>query len=215
MGDLIGYGRVSTDAQTTALQEDALRKAGCERMFLEKISGGIDPRERPELARALDFLRRGDTLVVWRMDRLARSLSDLIATVKDLEAKGVGFRSLSEAIDTTTAAGTLVFHMFGALAEFERNLIRERTRAGLDAARARGRSGGRRQSLTAEHLEDAAMLLRNGRSADAVAERLGVSRATLYSYLPDGGTAAIREGASLLSKPRQRIDRKRSIVSDS
>ncbi|HYG88180.1 MAG TPA: recombinase family protein [Azospirillum sp.] len=204
MASLIGYGRVSTDEQTTALQEDALAKAGCARLFLEKVSGAKAPKERPELARALDYLRSGDTLVVWRLDRLARSLPDLIATVADLERRGVGFCSLSESIDTTTAAGRLTFHIFGALAEFERNLIRERTRAGLTAAAARGRHGGRRQSVTTEHLDDAAMLLRAGRSADAVAKRLGITRATLYSYLPDGGVSAVLVGAPLLATPRKR-----------
>lgn len=209
---LVGYGRVSTDEQTTALQEDALAAAGCERVFLEKISGTVDPRERPELAKALDYLRKGDTLVVWRMDRLARSLKNLIETMADLEARGIGFKSLTESIDTTTATGRLVFHVFGALSEFERHLTVERTRAGLAAARARGRCGGRRQTLTPAHLEDAAMLLRNGRTPDQVAERLGVSRPTLYSYMPEGGTTAVRQGAALLPRPRQREDRKRSAV---
>lgn len=206
---LIGYGRVSTDEQTTILQEDALRAAGCEKLFIEKISGTVDPRERPELSKALEYLRTGDVFVVWRMDRLARSLKDLIETITGLEARGVAFRSLTESIDASTAAGKLIFHVFGALAEFERQLTVERTRAGLKAARARGRMGGRRQTLTADHLEDAAMLIRKGRTPDQVAERLGVSRATLYSYLPDGGTTAVRQGAGLLAKPRQREDRKR------
>ena len=136
---LIGYARVSTQDQSPALQLDALKAAGCERIFVEKASGA--QRDRPELKSALDFARgdTGDVLVVWKLDRLARSLSQLIDTVDLLEKRGIGFRSLTEAIDTTSAGGRLVFHMFGAMAEFERSIIRERTRAGLDAARARGR----------------------------------------------------------------------------
>ena len=138
---LIGYARVSTRDQTPALQLDALEAAGCERIFEETASGAH--RDRPQLAAALDWMREGDALAVWRLDRLARSVRQLIDTVENLDARGIGFRSLTEAIDTTTAGGRLVFHIFGALAEFERNLISERTRAGLDAARARGQSAGR------------------------------------------------------------------------
>ncbi|MCB0018538.1 MAG: recombinase family protein, partial [Anaerolineales bacterium] len=134
---LIGYARVSTQDQKPELQLDALKAAGCEKVFVEKASGA--QRERPELKAALDYMRDGDTLVVWKLDRLARSMKQLIETVEGLEEVGVGFRSLTEAIDTTTAGGKLVFHVFGALAEFERSIIRERTRAGLDAAKARGR----------------------------------------------------------------------------
>lgn len=204
---LIGYGRVSTDEQTTALQEDALRAAGCERVFLEKASGTITPKDRPELARALDFLRPGDVLVVWRLDRLARSMKDLIETVTEIERRGVGFRSLTEAIDTSSAAGRLTFHLFSALSEFERQLLVERTRAGLRAAAARGRMGGRRPTLTKAHLADAEALLHLGRDPAVVAERLGVTRATLYSYLPDGGVTALRAGAAMRTEPRKR-DRK-------
>src|ERR671938_239242 len=137
---LIGYARISTDEQTLHLQRDALDKAGCERTFTDTISGAT--AERPGLSQALTFARPGDTLVVWRLDRLGRSLRQLIETVTDLEKRGIGFRSLTESIDTTSPGGRLVFHLFGALAEFERDLIRERTRAGLTAARARGRKGG-------------------------------------------------------------------------
>jgi len=136
---LVGYARVSTQDQKPELQLDALKAAGCEKVFVEKASGA--QRERPELTAALDYVRDGDTLVVWKLDRLARSMKQLIETVEGLEEKGIGFRSLTEAIDTTTAGGKLVFHVFGALAEFERSIIRERTRAGLDAAKARGRKG--------------------------------------------------------------------------
>src|SRR5512143_1072690 len=139
---LIGYARVSTLEQTLALQQDALTKAGCERTFTDTASGSL--AARPGLTEALDFARPGDTLVVWRLDRLGRSLRHLIDTVSLLQERGIGFKSLQEQLDTTTSGGKLVFHVFGALAEFERDLIRERTQAGLLAARARGRLGGRR-----------------------------------------------------------------------
>src|SRR5689334_2244377 len=138
---LIGYARVSTSEQNLGLQLDALKEAGCRRVFEETASGGA--KARPRLREALEFLRPGDTLVVWKLDRLARSLQQLIETIEELHKRGCGFRSLTEAIDTTTAGGRLIFHIFGALAEFERGIIRERTLAGLEAARARGRKGGR------------------------------------------------------------------------
>ena len=136
----IGYARVSTGDQNLDLQRDALQKAGCDRILEDRASGAKAPR--PGLDAALDYVRRGDTLVVWRLDRLGRSLKDLIQLVGELDERGIGLRSLHESIDTTSSSGKLVFHIFGALAEFERNLIRERTRAGLQAARARGRKGG-------------------------------------------------------------------------
>src|SRR5689334_20823428 len=139
---LIGYARVSTTDQTLALQQDALTKAGCDRIFTDTASGART--DRPGLAEALTYARSGDTLVVWRLDRLGRSLVHLIQTVAQLQERGVHFRSLQEQLDTSTSGGKLVFHFFGALAEFERDLIRERTMAGLAAARARGRRGGRR-----------------------------------------------------------------------
>ena len=137
----VGYARVSTHEQNLDLQEDALKEAGCERIYRDRVSGAAS--DRPGLQNALDYVREGDTLVVWRTDRLGRSLKHLIETVTTLEERGVGFQSVQESIDTTTSGGRLVFHIFGALAEFERNLIQERTRAGLAAARARGRKGGR------------------------------------------------------------------------
>ncbi len=146
VGHLVGYARVSTAEQDPALQLDALGGAGCWRVFTDHASGSRE--DRPELVAALDSLRRGDTLVVWRLDRLGRSLPHLIETVTGLRERGVGFRSVTEAIDTTTAGGRLVFHLFGALAEFERQLIRDRTLAGLAAARARGRVGGRPRTMT-------------------------------------------------------------------
>ena len=137
---LAGYARVSTLDQNPELQLDALSAAGCEKIFEDRASGVQS--DRPGLAQALEWLREGDTLVVWRLDRLGRSLPQLVATVRELEERGFGFRSLTEGVDTTTASGTLVFHVFGALAQFERDLVRERTMAGLAAARARGRVGG-------------------------------------------------------------------------
>src|SRR3954467_10501673 len=139
-GMLVGYARVSTEDQNLDLQRDALTRAGCERIFTDVASGAKD--DRTGLAGALAFLRPGDTLVVWKLDRLGRSLKHLIETVTALQARKIGFRSPQESIDTTTSGGKLIFHVFGALAEFERDLIRERTQAGLQAARARGRKGG-------------------------------------------------------------------------
>src|ERR671918_2664136 len=143
---LIGYARVSTHEQTLVLQQDALQKAGCNKLFTDTASGA--KTERIGLEQALTYVRKGDALVVWRLDRLGRSLPHLITTMTDLEERGIGFKSLTEHIDTTTSGGKLIFHIFGALAEFERNLIRERTTAGLTAARARGKRGGRPKTLT-------------------------------------------------------------------
>lgn len=184
---LIGYARISTHDQTPDLQLDALKVGGCERIFVEQASGA--QRERPQLLAALDYMRDGadDVLIVWRMDRLARSLGQLIQTVEDLERRGIGFRSLSEAIDTTSAGGRLVFHVFGAMAEFERGVIRERTRAGLAAARARGRVGGRPRALTEADLIAARAMMRDPTiSVEAIARRLGVAASTLYRHLPGG-----------------------------
>lgn len=180
---LIGYARVSTSQQETFLQTDALKAAGCERIFEEKASG--DQRERPQLMAALDMMRAGDTLVCYRLDRVARSLRQLIETVEDLEARGIGFKSLNEQIDTTSAGGKLVFHIFGALSEFEKSLIRSRTMAGLEAARARGRVGGRPKALDDDKLAVAKTLLANSdMTVAAVAKQIGTSPATLYRYLP-------------------------------
>ena len=182
---LIGYARVSTRDQTPALQLDALEQAGCGRIFEETASGAR--RDRPQLAAALDFMREGDALVVWKLDRLARSMRQLVETVGDLSGRGIGFRSLTEAIDTTTPGGLLVFHIFGALAEFERSIIQERTRAGLDAARARGRFPGRPPALDESDRNVAAVLLRDPSiPVREVARRAGVSVATLYQHFPGG-----------------------------
>ncbi|XWN32720.1 MAG: recombinase family protein [Devosia sp.] len=189
---LVGYARVSTQDQRPALQLDALKAAGCEKVFREKASGA--QRDRPQLAATIDYMREGDTLVVWKLDRLARSVKQLIETVEDLETQGIGFRSLTEAIDTTTSGGKLVFHIFGALAEFERSIIRERTRAGLDAAKARGRIGGRPKKLRDADLKAArAMLAEDDFTVDEVAKRVGVSPATLYRYLPAARSTITRK----------------------
>jgi len=182
---LIGYARVSTQDQNPQLQLDALTAAGCERIFQEKASGA--QRERPQLQAALDYLRPGDVLVVWKLDRLARSLKQLIETVELLEEKGIGFQSVTESIDTTTPGGKLIFHIFGSLAEFERSIIRERTKAGLAAARAHGRVGGRPKALSEEDLAAAKALLRDPSiTVAAAAKRLGVATSTLHRYLPGG-----------------------------
>jgi DNA invertase Pin-like site-specific DNA recombinase len=190
---LVGYARVSTQDQNPALQLDALKAAGCEKLFVEKASGA--QRDRPELLAALDYLRARDSLVVWKLDRLARSLKQLIETVELLESRSIGLRSLTEAIDTTTAGGKLVFHVFGALAEFERSIIRERTKAGLDAARARGKKGGRPPALVAKDLAAAkAMLSDPDITMEEVAKRLKVAPSTLYRHMP-GGRGGIMENS--------------------
>ncbi|MBH8442045.1 recombinase family protein [Pseudomonas aeruginosa] len=179
---LLGYARVSTDDQTTALQADALAKAGCSRIYTDKASGK-STAARPQLEECLADLREGDTLVVWRLDRLGRSVPDLVRIVGELERKGVGFKSLTESIDTSTASGTLIFHMFAAIAEFERNLIQERTQAGLAAARARGRVGGRKPKLDAKQIRHIKTLLRDPNTSVAeLAKDYGVSRTTIYKH---------------------------------
>ena len=185
MGQRIGYARVSTDDQNLDLQHDALRKAGIadDRLYSDTASG--KDADRKELLACLKALREGDTLVVWRLDRLGRSLPDLVRIVGELEQRGVSFESLTEKIETGSAAGKLVFHVFAALAEFERNLIRERTRAGLVAARARGRAGGRKPKLSEAQIKEInqmvdAQKLPIGR----IAELYGVSRTTIYKVAP-------------------------------
>src|SRR5687768_11429486 len=182
---LIGYARVSTQEQTLNLQRDALMKAGCSKIFTDTASGA--KTERIGLEEALNYVRKGDTLVVWRLDRLGRSLPHLISTMTDLEERGIGFKSLTENIDTTTSGGKLIFHIFGALAEFERNLIRERTTAGLIAARARGRKGGRPKALNAKQLSIAQSLYDDPqRSVTDICKTLRISRATLYRSIKTG-----------------------------
>lgn len=182
---LIGYARVSTQDQNPDLQRDALAAVGCVRVFDDATSGAR--AERPGLAEALDYVRDRDVLVVWKLDRLGRSLSHLIGTVAALEAKGVGFRSLTEAIDTTTPGGRLVFHLFGALGEFERDLIRERTRAGLAAAR--GRKGGRKPVATPERIERARSMIARGLTVREAAARLKIGKTALYAALRDAPAA--------------------------
>ena len=195
MGHLLGYARVSTADQQPQLQVDALERAGCYRVFTETASGARS--DRPVLEQVLDQLRLGDTLVVWKLDRLGRSLRHLVDTVTELAERGIGFRSLQEAIDTTTTpGGKLVFHVFAALAEFERDLIRERAAAGLAAARARGRRGGRPSVMTAHKARVAQEMYRSGQCTVAtIATTLGVSRASIYRHVADSsrqprGTAA-------------------------
>ncbi len=179
---LIGYARVSTLDQSLDLQLDELHKAGCKKIFNDTVSGSNS--ERPALNEALRYLRSGDTLVVWRLDRLGRSLKQLIEITNGLHEREVGFKSLTEAIDTTTPTGKFFFHITGAFAELERNLIRERTRAGLNAARARGRNGGRPKAIDKETFEMALQLYNEKKtSVRSICRRLGIAKRTFYRYL--------------------------------
>jgi len=179
---LIGYARVSTEDQNLDLQVDALTKVGCERIFEDRLSGAV--AQRPGLTEAIGFVRKGDTLVVWRLDRLGRSLKNLIEVVGQMEERGIGLKSLHEAIDTTTSTGRLVFQIFGALAEFERNLIRERTMAGLAAARARGRQSGRPKKLGEAQVHLLYQLYHERKRPIAeICQLVGISKPTLYEYL--------------------------------
>ena len=179
---LIGYARVSTQDQRLHLQRDALKKAGCEKIITDKARGGTTTRTG--LDKIWEVLRPGDTLVVWRLDRLGRSLRHLIELMGELEQKEIGFRSLQEAIDTTSPGGKLTFHMFGALAEFERNLIQERTRVGLAAARARGRHGGRPKALDPRKQQVAVGLYKDKKhTVQEICRIMDISKPTLYSYL--------------------------------
>ncbi len=185
---LIGYARVSTHDQTLNLQKDALEQAGCSKIFTDTISG--TKTERPGLEQALAYVRPGDTLVVWRLDRLGRSLKHLIATITALQERQIGFKSLTENIDTTTSGGKLIFHIFGALAEFERDIIRERTQAGLLAARARGRKGGRPKALQMNKVAMAQALYNDPSNSIAdICHTLRISKATLYRYIKAGARA--------------------------
>jgi DNA invertase Pin-like site-specific DNA recombinase len=196
-GSLVGYARVSTKEQLLDRQMNALSEAGCIRVFTDKLSG--KSADRAELTACLDFLRPGDTLVVLSLDRLSRSLQDLITLVSELRRRGIGFRSLHEALDTTTPGGRLVFHVFAALAEFIRELIVEGTREGLDAARARGQRLGRPPAMTAEQVRHArAMLSQPDASVAAIAKLLSVSRSTLYKYVPE-----LKEGRAAVASARR------------
>ena len=190
---LLGYARVSTDQQDHALQLDALRAAGCDKLFVETASG--TRTDRPELAKALEQARQGDVLVVWRLDRLARSLRHLIDIADDLNRRGVALKSITENIDTTTPSGRFMFNILGALSSMEREIIVERTRAGLVAAAARGRRGGRPAALDASKIRAAKAMLASGNmSAIEVAQQLGCAPSTLYRHLP-GGRSAVAEPA--------------------
>src|SRR6266446_549941 len=182
---LIGYARVSTQDQTIHLQKDALEKIGCTKIFTDTASGATT--ERKGLDEALEYVREGDTLVVWRLDRLGRSLKHLIEAITKLNNRKIGFKSIQENIDTTTSGGKLIFHIFGALAEFERDIIRERTNAGLQAARARGRLGGRPKAKMLDSPKKVALaqsLYENSNNTiDEICKTLNVSRATLYRYI--------------------------------
>lgn len=186
----IGYARVSGREQNLRLQLAAL--AGCDKIFDEKVCGAS--RSRPELDDALSHLRQGDTLTVWKLDRLGRTVKQLVAFVEDLQQRGIEFRSLTEGIDTSTPAGRFFFHMMAALAEMERDLIRERTRAGLDAARAQGLVGGRKRKINNKQLATARLLLEGGKPPKEVAATLSVSVATLYRYVPNA--ASLRQAPS-------------------
>ena len=182
----IGYARVSTFDQNLDLQIDALKKAGCDKIYTDQLSGA--KADRPGLIQAVAFARKGDTLVVWRLDRLGRSLRHLILTVEEMQSRGIALKSLQDNIDTATAAGQLQFHMIAALAQFERSLIQERTNAGLVAARARGRLGGRPKKLTPEQVEMAVSLMKDKTvSVKQICATLKVGRTTLYTYVAPNG----------------------------
>jgi len=179
---LIGYARVSTQDQNLHLQTEALISAGCKKIFDDKISGG--KAERPGLAKTLEMLREGDTLVVWKLDRLGRSVKNLVDLVGELQKQGIQFKSLTDAIDTSTPSGRFFFHIMASLAEMERELTVERTRAGLEFARQLGRKGGRKRQMTDSKIESAKKLLANGVPPRDVAKNLGVSVPTLYRWIP-------------------------------
>ena len=184
---LIGYARVSTQDQNLELQLEALRQAGCQKVFEDQVSG--TRVERPGLAKAREMLREGDTLVVWKLDRLGRRVKQLVDLVGELQQQGVQFKSLTDAIDTGTPSGRFFFHVMASLAEMERDLIVERTRAGLEVARQLGRKGGRKPKMTASKIESARKLLASGMPPRDVAQNLGVSVPTLYRWLPASASA--------------------------
>ena len=179
---LIGYARVSTQDQNLELQRDALNKAGCKKIFEDKISGAR--ADRPGLVMALEILREEDTLVVWKLDRLGRSVKQLVGLVSDLQKQGIQFKSLTDSIDTSTPSGRFFFHVMASLAEMERELIVERTHAGLETARKYGRKGGRKPKMTESKIESAKKLLASGIPPKDVAKNLGVSIPTLYRWVP-------------------------------
>jgi len=178
----IGYARVSTTDQNLSLQKDALLKADCEKIYEDEISGTRE--HRPGLSKALELLREGDTLIVWKLDRLGRSVKNLIALISDLNVKGIHFKSITDSIDTSTPSGRFFFHVMASLAEMERELIVERTKAGLEAAKKLGRKGGRKRVMTESKVNSAKKLLASGVLPKDVANNLGVSLATLYRWIP-------------------------------
>ncbi|MCI5091146.1 recombinase family protein [Phaeodactylibacter sp.] len=191
----IGYARVSTKDQKLSLQKDALEKEGCKIMFEEKASGAKS--DRPELRRMIDQLRKDDIVIIWKLDRLGRSLRDLVNLVTEIQDKGAGLKSLNDSIDTTTPQGKLTFHLFAALAEFERDIISERTKAGLDSARARGRKGGRPKGLSQQAKDKAIIsetLYREGNlSVSQICQHLGVARSTFYKLLKHRGVQLVQK----------------------
>lgn len=200
---LIGYARVSTDDQNLDLQLDALKAAGCEQTYADKLGGAV--KLRPGLDEAFKYLRPGDTLVIWKLDRLGRTVKGLVDLVEDLQARDIQFRSLTDGIDTSTPSGRFFFHVMAAMAQMERELIRERTQAGLAAAKARGRTGGRKRVMDASKVSAAKKLLEAGTSATEVAKNLGVGRATLYRAMaqnPDLPPTFVANSLASLSEPR-------------
>lgn len=203
---LIGYARVSTKDQDLSLQLDALKAAGCtaRHIYQDKLSGSR--AERPGLDAAVSHLRAGDTLVVWKLDRLGRSMKNLVDFVGQLEREGVNFRSLTDGIDTSTPAGRFFFHVMAALAQMERELVVERTQAGLAAAKIRGRVGGRKRSMTDGKAEAARKLLANGMPPKDVASSIGVSVATLYRYIPAAAASvSVTALKGIIDKPAQHV----------
>ena len=178
---LIGYARVSTQQQDNASQIDSLKKIGCEMIFEEKISGGR--WERPKLHELLNYVRSGDTIVVWKLDRLSRSLKDLLFIIEQIESKGCGFKSITENIDTTTSAGKMMMQMVGVFAEFERNMLKERTRKGLEYAKEQGRVGGRKSKLKTIQKEEIIQSYKSGKSAFELSQLFNVHKATIYRVL--------------------------------
>lgn len=205
MNQRIGYARVSTDDQNMDQQRDALRLSGVQSIYEEMASG--KDAGRPEFQLCLEALRAGDTLVVWRLDRLGRNLTDLVRIVVDLQSKGIGFESITEKIETVSTAGKSAFHIFAALAECERNLIRERTQAGLVAARARGRAGGRKPKLSAQQIKEVRRLMADPNiSVSQIAKSYKVSRTTLYKVAPRGEAVIDNEKTAVdVTTPRENI----------
>jgi DNA invertase Pin-like site-specific DNA recombinase len=183
---LVGYARISTKSQDLTLQTDALTAAGCEDRIFTDIASGMRS-DRPGRRECLTYLREGDTLIVWRLDRFGRSMTDLLTNLDDLKRRGIGFRSLHENIDTTTVAGKLILHIFASFAEFERELIRERTMAGLEVAKAKGHRAGPKKKLNTRQVDLMASLVKLNQPIEHICEQFSISRATLYRYVTPAG----------------------------